>query len=175
MKDEAYRQLLEAETVRAEPVEEFRRAVRKRLFEKPKEPAKKPIKAFVFVNSDPGDRSLAEEIREELKKRGVGISMPLREGKASEIREDLETNLEMCSALIIVYGESTASWVRRQVMQCHRSLSRRDPPLPALAIYRGPPEPKGELDIDILDMRDLDGTRGLDRQALNTFLESISE
>lgn len=174
VRDPTYRELLEVETVRAEPIEEFKREIERKLFEEEKsEPGRVMPSALVFVNSDPSDRKLAEGIREELKRRRINVSLPLREGKPSEIREDLEYNLETCSALLIVYGEATASWVRRQLLQCHRSLARRDPPLPALALYRGPPEPKSELDMEILDLREIDCTAGLDHEALESFLDAI--
>jgi hypothetical protein len=113
---------------------------------------------------------------DELNSCGVDASMSVGAGEPDEIRKELEKNLEFCNALIVVYGSSDPLWVKEQLMQARKSLYKRDRPLSALAIYEGPPpQEKGDLGINIRDLRVLDCREGLDKEKLREFLGSIRE
>ena len=99
--------------------------------------------------------------------------MPLQRGKPSEIREDLEHNLLECDALVVVYGRSTAAWVRSQLLQCRKSFSKRDSPLQSLSVYQGPPGPKEPLDLRLPNMQIIDCVSGFKEAKLKSFIEGL--
>ena len=108
--------------VRACGIEEFKHAVVEEATRTPKPtppPKGNRASVLVFVNSDSSDRPLAEEVCRILAEEGVGYSLPLLEEntKPSDIREDLELNLATCDGLILVYGNTPVTWVRRQLAQ----------------------------------------------------------
>lgn len=170
-KDADHCAFLERDTVLAVGIEEFKRRIVERAFYRPAPP--RPIKAFIFVDTETEDRSLAELVCEVLDRYVVGYALPMRTGKPSEIRNDLEQNLLDCDALIIIYASATVAWVRGQLLQCRKIFSRRDQPLRALAIYEGPPGPKEPLDIKLPNMQILDCCEGLNEGELRSFLDSI--
>ncbi len=171
--DAEHRRMLDLETVRAEGIEEFKRAIRERAFEERKVKDEKPLQAFVFVDSDVNDRSLAESVCDELVEMGVDVCLPITEGEPAAIREDLERNLIECNALVIVYGASTVGWVHEQLRQCRKVLAKRDRVLKALAVYQGPPEGKPGVTFRMRNLSVLDCSRGVDSQALKSFLSRI--
>jgi hypothetical protein len=128
---------------------------------------------FVFVATDAPDRRLAEEVARILLEQGVGYSMPLERGNPEEIRADLEDNLRTCDGLLIIYGETTASWVRSQLRQCRKVVTQREQPLSALAVYEGPPPEKIALDFMLPNLQRLDCRRGLDHSRLRAFVDSL--
>ena len=159
--DEDQRKLLREVTVRAEGVEDFKRYIKQRLLEEPKPVVvpKQGLRAIVFVDSDKDDWDLAIAIRDRLKALGVDVSLPVWDQAPDEVRLDLEANLKQCHALIVVYGKSTVSWVRQQLLGLYRkAIAQREEPLQALAVYQGPPENKPALHIDIQNLRLIDST-----------------
>ncbi len=132
-----------------------------------------PGDAFVFLNADRVDHSLAEEVSRVVDKFGMGYAMPLREGDPAEIRQDLEKNLIQCDGVIVVYGAVTANWARGQLRQCRKIMSRRERPLKALAVYEGPPEEKVPLDFKLPDMMVINCRQCLVEGKLQPFLEAL--
>jgi hypothetical protein len=171
--DEDHRALLECDTVLAVGIEEFKHKVVEYASYRPSVLSPGLIKAFVFVSMETEDRSLAETVCDVLGQEGAAYVLPMRQGKPAEIRRDLEQNLLTCDGLIIVYGRTTVAWVREQLRQCCKILPQRQCPLPALAVYEGPPEQKDPLDLRLPNMRMLDCRRGLNQAALKAFLETI--
>jgi hypothetical protein len=147
VEDPAQRALLEGETVLACGIEEFKQAI--------VEEARRPSRAdpehsrdvLVFVNNDAPDRELAENVAKLLLAEGVGSLMPLAAGSPDEIRTDLEQNLLTCDGLLLIYGATTASWVRSQLRQSRKIISQREQPLAAMAVFEGPPPDKAGLDL----------------------------
>lgn len=162
--------------VRACCIEEFKRAVVDEATRAPKltQPPKNGS-ALIFVNSDPADRKLAETVCQMLGEEGFGYSMPLLEAtsKPSDVREDLELNLATCDGLILVYGSTPVTWVRRQLAQGRKVLSQRDHPLEALALMVGPPEAKEEVGYQLPNMRSYDCRCGVSRQVITAFASSL--
>jgi hypothetical protein len=173
IEDEDHRTLLQGNTVYAGGIEEFKREVKKRVFYKPKKTKPRSIQTFVFVNMETRDRSLAKEIGKVLDHYGAEYSFPLREGKAAEIREDLEHNLLECDGLIIIYGQTTARWVREQLLQCRKIIYKRKSPLKAIAVYEGPPEPKVPLDLQLKNMQILNCRQCLKEDKIRTFIDNL--
>ena len=89
-------------------------------------PSPQPVRAgapVVFINTERRDRTLAETIRDQVDAR-LMVTLPVSEGKASELRQDLDHKLQDCDALIIVYGEKTLAWVENQLLYCNKMAPR---------------------------------------------------
>jgi hypothetical protein len=164
--------------VRACGIEEFKGAVVAEAMRTPKPRPTAPAGAanvMVFVNSDSSDRELALEVCHILGEEGYGYAMPLLEetSKPAEVREDLELNLATCNGLIVVYGNTPVTWVRRQLAQGRKILSQRDHPLDALALMVGPPAEKQEVGYQLPNMRSVDCRLGLKRELVTTFAAAL--
>jgi len=134
--DPKHRPLLEGDDVRAEGIEDFKRHVVGALADlvRPPTPAGKgpgpePGDKLVFVHAERADRDQAKALGRMLKdKYGVGFALPVESGMPAEVREDLEENLLDCDGLIIVYGATSATWVRSQLKQFRKITPRRTQP-----------------------------------------------
>jgi TIR domain len=167
--------LLVGPNVRACGIEEFKRVVVEEATRPPKTGPSKPNGVLVFVNSDSSDRPLAEAVCQILHEEGVGYSMPLLEehSKPADVREDLELNLATCDGLILVYGNTPVTWVRRQLAQGRKILSQREQPLAALALVLGPPPEKPDVAFQLPSMRSLDCRSGLRRDVVSEFVSAL--
>lgn len=165
--------LLQLDTVVAVGIEEFKSMVKEKAFYKPPARVKMPVEAFVFVDMESTDRSLANEVCDVLDRKGFTYALPVECGKPADIRSDLEQNLSECDALIVIFGSSTVTWVREHLRQSRKILAMRERPLKALAVYEGPPEPKDNLGFKLANMRILDCKKGLSEQKLISFLDRI--
>ena len=164
------RALLEAVSVYAESLESFKqRIVQQTLPPPPPSPVKPQSAPVVFINTERRDRSLAETIREHVDTRLL-TTLPVGEGTAAEVREDLEFKLTDCDALIVVYGQIGAAWVERQLMQYNRIAPNRGRPVLALAVYDGPPQEKPTLSIRLPGLVILECRQELYPQCLQAFL-----
>ena len=178
--DADHRALLEGTKIFAVGIEEFKRRVVEQAKLPPPPPPPPPgskdegiTSTFIFLDTEKGDRSLAEDVGRVLVQHGEGYVLPMEAGTPAEIREDLEDHLLDCKALIIVYGGTTVRWVRGQLLQCRKIISMRKRPLQALAIYEGPPVPKAKLDMGIPAMQTIDCCTRLDEEKLKLFLDSL--
>ena len=172
IQDQEHQLLVSGDKVRAEGIEEFKRAVKDFILKPPQVkplPVKKPanLNALIFVNMTSLDRPLAEKVCDELKRQGVGYSRPLASGDPSDTRSDLEVNPLECDGLIVIYGSSTTLWVRRQLLECRKMLSKREKPIPAFAIFEGPPEEKSSIACMFPNLQLLDLKKGIDDFHLN--------
>ena len=147
-----HRSLLEGDTVLAIGLEEFKQELVTRLHAQDKKP--KPIvnPNLVFLNTSSEDSSLEESIGTQLKKHEIGVALPLRAGDPKQIQEDLEQWLSECDGVIIVYGPATHAWARAQILISRRIIGLRDRPLKALAVYKGLPEDKEPLGVELPGM-----------------------
>jgi hypothetical protein len=174
VRDDQHREMLESDTVLAVGIEEFKSEVVQRAVEKPAPPAPKRLNAFVFVNTERNDLSLGRDVCRFLKEYGgMNYVLSLAKGKPVEIRKDLEENLVLCDAFIIIYGIATEAWVREQLRFWLKTKFKREKPLRALAIYEGPPKKESGLDLEIDDMRILHCCEGIDEAVLRAFLDSL--
>lgn len=166
--------LLTGAEVRACGIEEFKRAVVDAARQQTKGPPP-PNGSMVFVNSDSSDRSYAADVCRILKEEGFGYSMPLVEenSKPADVREDLELNLSTCDGLILVYGSTPVTWVRRQLAQGRKVLSQRETPLESLALVMCPPEEKQDVGYELPNMRSFDCRNGLRRDVVTAFASSL--
>lgn len=177
VEDEAHRALLELPTVRAEGIEDFKEAIRHKIEELRQPPLRPrgPAGAFVFVDMDFADRPLAEQVCDILYRNGAGYMLPLETQDPGEYRRDLEENLANCNALIVIYGSTTATWVRNHLLESRKALARRALPLRALAVFQGPPAPKDPLPVKFPSMTVLNCQQGVDEAEVVRFLRSLEE
>ena len=175
VESEEQRELLGTVSVYAEPLESFKQRVVQQaippppLSPPPVPPGSAPV---VFINVERRDRALAEAVRDQVEM-PIITTLPVGEGTSSEVREDLEDKLIDCDALIVVYGQTTLSWVDKQLLHCNRIVPRRDRPLRALCVYDGPPEDKPEVSIRMQGLDVLVCRRELDAERLQAFLAPL--
>jgi hypothetical protein len=165
------KKLLELDTVRAMPFEDFKRSVVTSFKDLTARPvAAAPARAgaesssVIFINADKVDKASADAIKDSLGDR-CGWSMPLSlvvpDAKPDELQEDMEANLINSEGLVIVYGAARPAWVTGQ-LQLYRKLASRRAQSPRLiAIVNVPPEPKTPIPINLPGMV----TIGIDRVA----------
>lgn len=178
VEDEDQRILLQGDTVLAIGLEEFKQEVVKRAKTKPQPDKVKPVgvgKNLVFLNTNEHDRQLGKDLGELLKQKQIGFALPMAKGDPVEIRQELEQWVLDCDGLIIVYGIATYQWARAQIMQCRKMLVKREQELKALAIFEGPPEEKDPLDIELPGMHTLNCRKGLQEDALQSFLDALHQ
>jgi hypothetical protein len=173
VKDPAHRALLEK--ARACGVEEFKRAVSDEAQRAAPPPAREVSKVMVFVAADAADRELAKNVGTALQGlTELEIYYPLTRGTPEEVRTDFEETLKSCDGVLLIYGKTSARWIRSQLQQSRKVIAQRDQPLSALAVFQGPPpEDKGELDVAIPNLVTLDCRHGIDPARLEAFLRSL--
>jgi hypothetical protein len=173
VQDKGHRALLESETVIASGIEEFKRAVVKEATRESPPPPASSKEALVFVNSDVADQAFAETVKKLLEKHKIGTVLPLRKGEPSDIRKDLEANLQDCDGVIVVYGETHVTWVRNQLRQGRKILAQREQPLRCLAVCEGPPPEKDEIAFTLPSLRNLNFRKGFDEGVLIEFIQCL--
>lgn len=168
--------LLDAETVRAESIEDFKQEVRQKAFEKPappEPPPPPPSMKVVLVDAAVSDKVLAQQIKQALCEYGAAVVMlapPESDADPTMSRLEFEENLKQCDALIVVYGQSPSNWVVQQWKQWQKSQAIRKRPATSLGLYDGPPEKDGEVGLPGIY---LDCRKGLDRAKLKQFLDEV--
>jgi hypothetical protein len=152
IEDPAHRALLEGAGVQAMGFQEFL-AMAERKLRPPVRSRPPPQDVLVFVDAAPEDMPLAHALEDVLRANGIAYALPLEITETTNVaavREDLEQNLTECDAVVVLYADSPAVWVNRQILQCRKMLGRRDRPLKVLAVYSTPatgaaPKPKLNL------------------------------
>jgi len=155
------RQLLEGSDVRVMGLQEFQKEIRVALDRLSQPPPPPPKRGFSFINADSSDQDLADTLKKVFKDKGREAWVPLFNGSAREIEQDLEDNLIGCSALLLVYGRASLAWVRAQLRRVSRLSAQREKagqrPLRPLVLMT-PPPPKGDIggtgDFDTIDCLD---------------------
>jgi hypothetical protein len=170
--DDAQRELLDAATVRAEGIEDFKREIKRRLDDSRDTPrAPVATDAFVFVDMDSTDRPLAEEVCDILVRYGAGFQLPDKDSR--NFRKDLQQKLVECDALILIYSATTRSWVEGHQRELLKMLTRRPHPLRGKAFVVGPPDPGGRLSINLPGMQTIDCRGGVREAEVKRFLDTL--
>lgn len=105
------------------------------------------IDAFVFIHSAPEDLDLTTEIVPILKNHGIDYILPITRSpdmNSTDIRQDIESNIFNCDAVLILYEQTTPIWVREQLGTCRRLQRKRETPLKVIAVHKDKDQP----DID---------------------------
>ncbi|HBB96020.1 MAG TPA: hypothetical protein DC054_11580 [Blastocatellia bacterium] len=168
-----HRALLDGPSVRAESIEEYKRALVVSA-KPPKPPPPRPANKFVYVSADLPDRCRAEElIGRRLNERGIGYSMVPQQGNPEAVRQFIEASLANCDAALVIYCATDQGSVLSQVLQCRKIIAQRDQPIPAIAIYDGPPPPeqRSEISFQFPNVEFLNCRH--DQTALEKFLDGL--
>jgi hypothetical protein len=102
---------------------------------------------LVFVNSDQADVTLAGEIERALKENNFSVVLA-----DSDDYDDLDLNIQICEALVVVFGAASPKWVKRQLQYYLKEKQKRDDD-PLVSVYEGPPAPKSPIGIHLAEVR----------------------
>jgi hypothetical protein len=140
VEDAAHRGLLEGVKVQAVQLEEFMQEIVKTLKRlrdeeqrrreiQQKETTKRAGKSktnYIFVLADTKDSTIAEKVFTFLDRQGFPCGLPItlemqgKQAKPSEIRKDLEVNIELADGALIVYGQTPPSWYRNKLIEVRK-------------------------------------------------------
>lgn len=170
--DPEHHRLLTAATVRAEGIEDFKKTVKNAAFPLPL-PEPPPLSCYVYLSADAEDLAEAKALAERfLKPRGISWILPLTQADPADYNDFLKTSLGFCDAALVVYQAAPANCVLNLVFQCLKHISqRREVPIPALALYDGPPPTRPQMGLSLPCLRHLNCRK--DQQALETFLDTL--
>jgi hypothetical protein len=190
--DTAQRDFLDSTQVMATSLEEFKQYLIQRLEkieeQKQREARKKAVLSqqssqtasidrFVFINIVPKDKKLADEICHILDKEGIGYGIP-RAGKLTpaEKRKDIENNLQICDALIILYDNSLDEWTREQLQICRKMQidPKRQVILKIIALFNKSPEEELLLGMKLSKMQVFECATLKDNTCLPSFIQTLS-
>jgi hypothetical protein len=116
----------------------------------PEVPTTPPGRHLVLVNGGSADAGLVRTLADCLDRHGLGYVIPLtaQEGrdaplKPSVLRQDLRDNLDLCTAVLMLYREGPPEQVHEQVREYLKWSARRpkDKPAPALDLCHAGPRP----------------------------------
>lgn len=172
--DKEHLEVLESETVQAVSIGDFKAGIVEQMLEKERPPTISGTKVFVFIATELSDRELAAQVRAVVDEAGVGCGLTLTDGSPEAVRRDTEESLELCDALVVLYGNSPNSWVRAQLRLLWKHVKLKGRDWPALAVYKGPPSSKPDVGINFRGLETLDGSEGLNEEALREFLSSVA-
>jgi hypothetical protein len=154
--DVRYAAMLEAGTVTASTLQEFKEAVMMRaLRSKAPEPPRKKPSSLVFIDADIGDFEVARAIQNEFAAHKFSVAMPSRGETSEEARTELEEFLVDSDVILFLYGSSRPTWIKGQLRLYTKLRHKREAEPRMLAIYTGPPEDKEEIGFAIPDVRQL--------------------
>ncbi len=162
--NDEHRTLLELDTVMAIGIEEFRHEVLEVLQaikQPPTQIARAPqqhLSSFwIFVNAIQADESFAKKLRDYIfDKHNIFCMSPIYEGEPRKLRREHEENMRDCHAMVVVYGNSGAEWVRAQFRDLVKfSCQNNAQPClsPGGGVCEAPPLPKPPINIAFQSFR----------------------
>ena len=166
-------ELLGKPSVIAEPIEHFKARLVRKATEKPAPTPPPSSGHIVFVNFRDEDKELATQVKSIADQMGLGYALPLRRGRPSEIRRDMERKLIESDAIMVLYGVAPETWVHEQLLNYNKLAWKRDRPGIGLALCEFPPPEKEELGMKLPGMEFLDCRAGIDPQVIRRFLEPL--
>jgi len=89
----------------------------------------------VYLTYDQRDAAIASQYSDVLFDHGFDVLHPTFEGDEAEVRQCHDENLRVCDGVIIFFGSSNESWVRRKLRELQKSVGYgREGPLPSVTI-----------------------------------------
>ena len=118
------------------------------------------------------DRKPSVPLRKFLKDQGLEVSLPLFAGDATAVREDNETLLARCDAVLLYYGAGDEAW-KSAIESDQRKIRayRGNQPLPLRFTYLA--EPLTAHKQDMIDMEEaslINGMAGFEGESMGEFL-----
>jgi len=94
----------------------------------------------IYLVCDQRDLEAITPLQDYLFGRGFEVILPAFEGDETELREDHESNLRDCDALLIFYGSAGQLWLRRKIGEVSKSAAMgRTKPILATGVCMAPP------------------------------------
>jgi hypothetical protein len=154
-------------------LESFKAEVRRRLETRPTPAAtNNPAPSLVFIDASELDHDVAKIVKQEFEARNISVAIPLYEGSAEEVRDDLTDNMKDCEVLVFIYGKAPPAWVRAQM----RLFNKLRPGTRAklVAIFVGPPDEKPEdIGFSLPDLRRFDFREQWSVERIREMIEDI--
>lgn len=154
-------------------LESFKATIRSRLETRPQSDGdEKQPPSLVFIDASELDHEVAKIVQQEFEARKISVAVPLYEGTAEEVRQDLTDHLRDCEVLVIIYGHAPTAWVRAQM----RLFSKLRPGTRArlVAIFVGPPDEKpADLGFSLPDMQRIEFREQWSAERIRATLEEI--
>ena len=171
--DARQRALLTDEAVVACGLETFKATVRSRLETRPKqEERKRRAPSLVFIDAMQLDHDVAKIAQQEFRARQLPVAIPLYQGSAEEVREDLTENMKDCEVLVFIYGMAPQAWVRAQ-MRLFSKL-RSDTRARLVAIFVGPPDEKpADIGFSMPDLHRVDFPKQWSAERMREMIEEF--
>jgi hypothetical protein len=175
VKDDEHRALVFGPSVVNDSLEVFIAGIVKAAqYQEPAEAPAPDGSVLVFVDHDQDDARFGVDLCQFFDRQGLGYVRPGAFDTADAMRAELEDNLKLCDALVLVYGRSQATWVRSQLREAIKIKSVRQKPLAQVVLCHGEPaEEKADPGIKLPNQRIVDCRRGLDDQAQRGLMDFI--
>ncbi len=173
--NEEQRALLSGNTVMACGLETFKAEIRRvATMLKPVKP--KPNPPLVFIDAGKEDMEVAKLLQGEFIKGEIGAAIPIfgENDTAEDVRVDLEQNITDCSVLLFVYGRTTPTWVRKQILLYSKLKQKRSESLRLAALLNSPPPMKGDIGIVLPEIRVIDCSAGVLSEPIQALIAELA-
>lgn len=178
--DPAHRAYLTGERVEAVGLESFKaKIVELATAPPPPPPTPPPVEGMVidgpiFINANPDDQPIAEEVFEKARLRRLPLVLSHPVGTAEEVRQDFERNWRECESVVLIYGSAPQIWVRNQIMLYNKLKREREKPLREFIMLNCPPQQKPSVGIALPEVEEIDCRTGLSAEILESVVLDLA-
>jgi hypothetical protein len=178
--DPVHRAFLAGDRVEAVGLESFKAKVVSLATAPPPPPPPPPpsedlvIDSPIFINANPDDQPIAEEVFEKAWKRRLPLVLSHPVGTAEEVRQDFERNWRECDSVVLIYGSAPQIWVRNQIMLYNKLKRERARPLREFILMNCPPQQKPPVGIALPEVEEIDCREGLSAEILESVVLDLA-
>lgn len=175
--DPAHRALLAGDRVEAVGLESFKAKVVSLATAPPPPPPPAEgmvIDSPIFINANPDDQPIAEEVFEKARLRKLPLVLSHPVGTAEEVRQDFERNWRECDSVVLIYGSAPQIWVRNQIMLYNKLKRERERPLREFILMNCPPQQKPPVGIALPEVEEIDCRGGLSAEILESVVLDLA-
>ncbi len=178
--DPVHRAFLAGDRVEAVGLESFKAKVVGLATAPPPPPPPPPpsedlvIDSPIFINANPDDQPIAEEVFEKARKRRLPLVLSHPVGTAEEVRQDFERNWRECDSVVLIYGNAPQIWVRNQIMLYNKLKRERERPLREFILMNCPPQQKPSVGIALPEVEEIDCREGLSAEVLESVVLDLA-
>lgn len=129
---------------------------------------------WVYLMHTPRDADEVTPWVDFLWEQGFEVRTPLFEGSESEIREEHESNLQVCDGFLLYFGQGNERWLRKMLLDLKKAQGLgRTRPILSRAIWMAPPASPEKARFRTLEAAVLTGGSEVSAEALRPFLEPL--
>ncbi len=178
--DPVHRAFLAGDRVEAVGLESFKAKVVSLATAPPPPPPPPPpaedliLDAPIYINANPDDQPIAEEVFEKARKRRLPLVLSHPVGTAEEVRQDFERNWRECDSVVLIYGNAPQIWVRNQIMLYNKLKREREKPLREFILMNCPPQQKPPVGIALPEVEEIDCREGLSAEILESVVLDLA-